>query len=108
MRSNCNSESDWGGFTSTPITEKLPSSGSSLEPRLPETPVTTTTGFAISRVSQLEVARPRVAAFVQVAEFVKEAVRCRPGLEHCADSEFAAALPPPLLPDQSMLRWYPL
>src|SRR3954471_18658178 len=49
--SNCSGQSVLGGFTSTPMTEYRPSSGRSRIPRLPETPVTTTTGFAIIAVS---------------------------------------------------------
>src|SRR5215467_5535725 len=61
MLSNCNSESVWGGLTSTPITEKLPNIGSSLDPRFPEIPVTTTTGLAIS--FSAEPATPELAHY---------------------------------------------
>src|SRR6476646_12053854 len=46
MRSKRSGKSVAGGATSTPITLKPPSSGSSLLPRLPEIPVTTTVGFS--------------------------------------------------------------
>src|SRR5947209_20303249 len=56
MLSNCSSEPAGGGLRSTPMTEKRPSSGSNLDPRLPDTPVTTTTGLGISSVFQPELA----------------------------------------------------
>src|SRR5438067_10990550 len=49
--SNCSGQSVLGGFTSTPMTVYRPSSGRSRIPRLPETPVSTTTGLAIIGVS---------------------------------------------------------
>src|SRR5437764_12152823 len=104
MLSNCNSTLVRGGLTSTPTTEKLPRSGRSREPKLPEIPVTTTTGLAISSVLQ-----PALAPAVVLA--VEPEPLWLPGdpwgWEPFADSACAAAAHLPLR-DQSKLRWFRL
>src|SRR5581483_9373828 len=90
--SNCISESVWGGCTSTPITEKLPSIGKSREPRLPETPVTTTTGLAI-----IAFEKPAVVAELTAGPQVRPAA-CPDAVATCGVEASA-----PLHPVQSRL-----
>ncbi len=91
--SNCSSESVWGGVTSTPITEKLPSSGNNLDPRLPETPVTTTTGLAISLFEVQEAVPTEVAPLGPSQAYP------------AVDGAFAVAASDPRRPVRNTLRW---
>src|ERR1700674_3182173 len=116
-RSNWSGKSVWGELTSTPITEKSPSSGSNLDPRFPAMPVNTTTGFALA-ISSGWKEEPVAAAVAKVDS--QPGVRCGAEPEEleaeASADAYAATLPDPgqdALPDlsvpavQNMPRWFP-